>query len=87
LTLEQVNPKSIHIHAKTNQHVNHESFVTISSQDNELKTLITYFYKCDPCDLDLRPSDPKLYMVLVITKTNPHVKNESSVLIVKENEQ
>jgi len=38
------------------------------------------FYTSDPCDLDLQPYEFKINRVLVFTKTNQHVKYDSSVI-------
>ena len=39
-----------------------------------------FVYKSDSCDLDLRPSEPKINEGLVLTKTNQHMINESPVI-------
>jgi len=50
-----------HVLTKTNQKVDYKSSVINNSQENELKT---FFYKSDPCDLHLWPSNPTSIGVL-----------------------
>ena len=45
-----------------------------------METIFILFYKSDPCDLDLSPSEPnRINRGIVLTKTNQHVKYESPV--------
>jgi len=63
--LDLMNPKSIEVMScltKTHKHVKYESSVINSSEDNEQKPLILYFYKHD--------LEPKINRGLVLTKTN-----------------
>jgi len=38
------------------------------------------FLTCDPCDLDLKSSESKMKRGHVLSKTNQHIKYESSLI-------
>jgi hypothetical protein len=60
----------------TNKYVKYDDFVINSNQDNKQKS---YSIQC-PCDLDLWPSDPKIYRGHVLVMTNLYVKDEDIVI-------
>jgi len=50
--------------------------------------MFTLFYKSDPCDITLWPSEPKINRGLVLTKPNQNIIYKSSVInSSQENEE
>jgi len=69
-----------HVSIKTNQHVNYKRSAIKSAQYNEWAPFL-HFSTGDPCDLDLKSSISKIInRDHVLSKTNQHVKYESSVI-------